>query len=98
MGRESQVGATLHWYSYRLIKPCHAALLQAIADKLIPGLGHSLRIVLVSQVTDSARAFEAMLNADGTPAANLSVLQHVIRGDTKRAEAMREFNGKTSSH
>ena len=68
------------------------ALLEAIADKLIPGLPPSLRIVLVSQVEDSTRALGVVLDESGKPLEGLSVLQHVVRGDTERAAAMREFN------
>ena len=64
----------------------YTALLQAIADKLIPGLSPSLRIVLVSQVEDSSRALDSSLPDD------VSVLQHVIHGDAKREAAMQEFN------
>lgn len=70
--------------------------MEAIADKLIPGLAQSLRIVLVSQVEDSARALGVVLDESGKPVEGLSVLQHVILGDMERAEAMREFNCKTS--
>lgn len=62
------------------------ALLQAIADKLIPGISTGIRILLVSQVQDTSNA---LLSEDG----DTSVLQHVIHGDKKRTEAMKEFEG-----
>lgn len=70
-----------------------AALLQAIADKLIPGIGKALRIVLVSQVTDSLRASDEAAALSSLSLNDLSVLQHVVRGDVKRAQAMKEFEG-----
>ena len=92
MALESQVRA--RWTSGSIVYSdfTSTALLQAIADKLIPGLPHSLRIVLVSQVTDSARALGVVLDEAGKPVEELTVLQHVIQGDIKRAHAMREFN------
>ncbi|KAL0956788.1 hypothetical protein HGRIS_002907 [Hohenbuehelia grisea] len=68
-----------------------STLLQCIADKLIPGIGKSLRVVLVSQVTDSARASEVLGNAGNDP----SVLQHVVQGDAERTTAMSEFQSLT---
>lgn len=70
--------------------------MQAIADKLIPGLSQSLRIVLVSQVTDSARAVDSVQEVKGQASEPLSVLKHVVRGDTRRTAAMREFDRKRS--
>ncbi|KAI0343208.1 P-loop containing nucleoside triphosphate hydrolase protein [Trametopsis cervina] len=61
-----------------------STLLQAIADKLIPGISNGIRILLVSQVQDTSNA---LLSEDG----DTSVLQHVIHGDKKRSEAMKEF-------
>ena len=61
------------------------ALLQAVADKLIPGISTSVRILLVSQVEDTSYA---LLDEDK----DTTVLQHVIHGDKKRADAMKEFD------
>lgn len=62
----------------------NTALLHAIADKLIPGLGKSLRILLVSQIEDAS----AVVDSEGE-----TVLQHVVKGDKERVKAMREFEG-----
>jgi ATP-binding cassette subfamily F protein 3 len=48
-----------------------STLLVALADKLIPGLSTSIRILLLSQVEDAARAGEK---------SGVSVLEHVIAG------------------
>ncbi|KAF9491905.1 P-loop containing nucleoside triphosphate hydrolase protein [Pleurotus eryngii] len=61
-----------------------STLLEALAEKLIPGLGKALRIVLVSQVTDTIR----IVGHDG----EMSVLKHVIHGDVEREKAIHEFN------
>ena len=89
-GQENRVSPDA--YSVKTTCSHHTALLQAIADKLIPGLSQSLRIVLVSQVTDSARAVDHTQDVRGETAGPLSVLQHVVRGDIRRTAAMREFN------
>ncbi|KAI0091739.1 P-loop containing nucleoside triphosphate hydrolase protein [Irpex rosettiformis] len=65
-----------------------STLLQAIADKLIPGISTSVRILLVSQVEDTNYA---LLDED----AHTAVLQHVIHGDRKRTDAMKEFDALT---
>ncbi|THG96692.1 hypothetical protein EW026_g5188 [Hermanssonia centrifuga] len=67
-----------------------STLLQALSDKLIPGLSKSLRIVLVSQVTDSTRDEQGSANSE-----DISVLMHVVHGDKQRGEAMREFEELT---
>ena len=64
------------------------ALLQAIADKLIPGLGKSLRILLVRQIEDGLQVAESE---------DESVLQHVVKGDKERMKAMDEFQGQPPS-
>jgi hypothetical protein len=64
------------------------ALLQAIAEKLIPGLQKSLRILMVSQITDSAPV------TDGNDNSPVSVMQHVVRGDKRRAQVIEEFDGE----
>jgi ATP-binding cassette subfamily F protein 3 len=66
-----------------------STLLTTIADKLIPGLGPSLRILLLSQVEDSARATEDGAKGEGP----LSVLEHVVRGDKERLAAVEELQG-----
>jgi ATP-binding cassette subfamily F protein 3 len=48
-----------------------STLLTALADKLIPGLSTTIRILLLSQVEDSARA-------ESKP--GVTVLEHVIAG------------------
>lgn len=67
------------------VKSNDSALFQAIADKLIPGLAPSLRILLVSQVQDAERVEDTL----GTT----TVLDHVVTGDKQRTRAMEEFQG-----
>ncbi|KAF7352440.1 Iron complex transport system ATP-binding protein [Mycena venus] len=64
-----------------------STLLTAIADKLIPGLSPSIRILLLSQVEDSVRA------TDTPDAGSISVLEHVVKGDKERQAAVEEFEG-----
>jgi hypothetical protein len=65
--------------------------LTAIADKLIPGLNPSIRILLLSQVEDSARA------TDTPGVGSISVLEHVVKGDKERQAAVEEFEGTFAS-
>lgn len=59
----------------------------AIAEKLIPGLGSKIRILLLSQVADSTRA-TVDEEGEGGP---LRVLEHVVRGDKERLAAVEEL-------
>ncbi|KAJ7167528.1 P-loop containing nucleoside triphosphate hydrolase protein [Mycena filopes] len=68
-----------------------STLLTAIADKLIPGLSPSIRILLLSQVEDSARATEA------PGAESINVLQHVVKGDKERQAAVEELEALTKA-
>ncbi|KAJ7223921.1 P-loop containing nucleoside triphosphate hydrolase protein [Mycena rebaudengoi] len=68
-----------------------STLLTAIADKLIPGLSQSIRILLLSQVEDSARA------TDVSGGASVNVLEHVVKGDKERQAAMEEFEALTAA-
>lgn len=72
------------------MKSLAIALLEALAEKLIPGLGKILRIVLVSQVTDTIR-----IVGHGE---EMSVLEHVIHGDVEREKAIHEFNCRRSAN
>ncbi|KAK4701684.1 hypothetical protein P7C70_g4544, partial [Phenoliferia sp. Uapishka_3] len=65
-----------------------STLLTAIAEKLIPGLAPSIRILLLSQVEDSTRATDD----DGGDTGPLSVLEHVVRGDKERLAAVEELD------
>ncbi|KAJ7734035.1 P-loop containing nucleoside triphosphate hydrolase protein [Mycena maculata] len=67
-----------------------STLLTAIADKLIPGLSPSIRILLLSQVEDSARATDA-------PGDSVNVLQHVVKGDKERQAAVEELEVLTKA-
>ncbi|KAJ7740893.1 P-loop containing nucleoside triphosphate hydrolase protein [Mycena olivaceomarginata] len=70
---------------------CYCRLLTAIADKLIPGLNPSIRILLLSQVEDSARA------TDTPGVGSISVLEHVVKGDKERQAAVEEFEALTKA-
>ncbi|KAH8102112.1 P-loop containing nucleoside triphosphate hydrolase protein [Cristinia sonorae] len=63
-----------------------STLLQAVADKLIPGLSKSLGVLLVSQIEDGTQVSESEEE---------TVLQHVVKGDKERMKAMREFEALT---
>ncbi|KAJ7741040.1 P-loop containing nucleoside triphosphate hydrolase protein [Mycena metata] len=65
-----------------------STLLTAISEKLIPGLSPSIRILLLSQVEDSARATEAQ-------GESINVLQHVVKGDKERQAAVEELEALT---
>lgn len=64
-----------------------STLLTAIADKLIPGINPSLRILLLSQVEDSTRSSQDT---------SLSVLEHVVRGDKARFVQVQRHDGEFS--
>ncbi len=66
------------------------ALLQALADKLIPGLSPSLQITLVSQVLDETA--QAPIGAEGKSVKDINVLDFVVSGHVARKEALQEFN------
>ncbi|KAJ7368722.1 P-loop containing nucleoside triphosphate hydrolase protein [Mycena albidolilacea] len=68
-----------------------STLLTAIADKLIPGLNPSIRILLLSQVEDSARA------TDTPGVGSINVLEHVVKGDKERQAAVEEFEALTKA-
>ncbi|KAL1719921.1 P-loop containing nucleoside triphosphate hydrolase protein [Schizophyllum commune] len=61
-----------------------STLLRAIADKLIPGIPENLRILLAGQVESALR--DADEKAD-----ELTVLQAVVRSDSKREVALKEY-------
>ncbi|KAM0747556.1 P-loop containing nucleoside triphosphate hydrolase protein [Meredithblackwellia eburnea MCA 4105] len=63
-----------------------STLLTAVADKLIPGIGAGIRILLLSQVEDSERASKEE-QAAGGQGRTVSVLEHVVRGDKERLRA-----------
>ncbi|KAJ7831894.1 P-loop containing nucleoside triphosphate hydrolase protein [Mycena leptocephala] len=68
-----------------------STLLTAIADKLIPGLSPSIRILLLSQVEDSARA------TDTPGVESINVLEHVVKGDKERQAAVEELETLTKA-
>jgi ATPase subunit of ABC transporter with duplicated ATPase domains len=61
-----------------------STLFTALADKLIPGINPSIRILLLSQVEDSTRASEDE---------SLTVLEHVVRGDKERFLQVQRHQG-----
>ncbi|KAJ6616249.1 P-loop containing nucleoside triphosphate hydrolase protein [Mycena sp. CBHHK59/15] len=68
-----------------------STLLTAIADKLIPGLSPSIRILLLSQVEDSARATDVL------GVSSVNVLEHVVKGDKERQASMEDFQALTTA-
>ncbi|GAA6058948.1 hypothetical protein JCM10212_002900 [Sporobolomyces blumeae] len=65
-----------------------STVLTALADKLIPGINPSIRILLLSQVEDSTRASEDE---------SMSVLDHVVRGDKRRFEQLQRHQALTAA-
>lgn len=59
-----------------------STLLKAVAERLIPGLNPTIRVLLLSQIEDAERG----LNEGGG-----TVLEHVVRGDKGRQRAVDEF-------
>ncbi|KAJ7498543.1 P-loop containing nucleoside triphosphate hydrolase protein [Mycena latifolia] len=70
-----------------------STLLTAIADKLIPGLSPSIKILLLSQVEDSARATENLKPGEDST----NVLEHVVKGDKQRQAAVEELEALTKA-
>lgn len=62
-----------------------STVLQAIADKLIPGIPPTLRIHIVSQVEE---------NSQESDIADRTALQRVLDGHVERTSALREKSGK----
>ncbi|KAH7341316.1 P-loop containing nucleoside triphosphate hydrolase protein [Rhizoctonia solani] len=67
-----------------------STILKALADKIIPGVTENLRILLVGQV-EGALSFDS--NEDKTQS---TVVQVVIRSDSRRETAMWEFKTLTT--
>ncbi|GAA6024343.1 hypothetical protein JCM8202_003687 [Rhodotorula sphaerocarpa] len=67
-----------------------STLFKALAKKLIPGINPSTRILLLSQVEDTVRAAEKV-NSD------LSVLDHVVRGDKELLAANERHRALTAA-
>lgn len=64
-----------------------------MSEKLIPGLGPSMKILLLSQVDESARS----LLVQESGAEVRTVLEHVLSGDKERMKAVLELEGILSS-
>jgi hypothetical protein len=60
-----------------------AVLLQAIADKLIPGIAENMRILLVTQIVEA-----------NSPYLDLSIVQSVIQADARRESVLKEYEGE----
>lgn len=77
-----------------------STLLQAIARKLIPGIGQKIRILLLSQIEDATGSLDIVTesgNANGGVASaesKLTALEHVVRGDAERLRLLQEAEGK----
>ncbi|SCV69181.1 BQ2448_2201 [Microbotryum intermedium] len=68
-----------------------STLFEALDQKLIPGLPSELKILLLSQVQDSNRATEEASKD------SISVLDHVVRGDKERMNALLELEALTKA-
>ena len=70
-----------------------STVLQALADRLIPGIPSSLRIHIVSQV-DTETSAENSTGAEGKKEAGAqTALQRVLDGHVERRKALRERTG-----
>jgi hypothetical protein len=69
------------------------ALLTALAQRIIPGLGKQIRILLLSQIDDHSDAVKAdIINGDElSESSKETVVEHVIKGDVKRCAAVANF-------
>jgi hypothetical protein len=79
----------------------HAAILKAIADKLIPGIATSTRISILQQTTfqKQERALPDIsgLRVDEPPKkSEQSALQYVVESDAHRNDYLREVAGAVS--
>lgn len=61
-------------------------MLQAIADKLIPGIPPSLRVHIVSQVAEGG-------SEDTSETGQRTAVQRVLDGHVERTDALREREG-----
>jgi hypothetical protein len=74
------------------------ALLQAIAERLIPGISDTLRIASLEQIVvdrsdkSASVPLPQSLVEEGQQNQNLSSLDYVIHNDVTRDNQMREFN------
>lgn len=55
-------------------------LLQAIADKIIPGVPVNMRILLVNQIQE-----------EGSPTLELTITQFVVKSDVRREAASQQY-------
>ncbi|GAA5993553.1 hypothetical protein JCM10908_000108 [Rhodotorula pacifica] len=65
-----------------------STLFKALAEKLIPGINPTTRILLLSQVEDTVR---------GTVTEDLSVLEHVVNGDKELVKARERHKALTTA-
>jgi hypothetical protein len=78
----------------------YAALLKAIAEKLIPGIPEETRVVLLQQThlsdantEDETHASESSIRSQGP-----TVLEEVIERATSKAEVQQEINSQYVPH
>lgn len=69
-----------------------STLFKALADKLIPGINPTTRILLLSQIDDTVRGYTAALDAAGK---EVSVLDHVVNGDKELVKARERHQALT---
>lgn len=68
----------------------YVALLQALADKIIPGLPPSLRVHIVTQIDENDQA-------SSSDSKSMTVLEHVLDGHTERKRALQQKAGECPS-
>ncbi|GAB1199225.1 hypothetical protein APSETT444_008571 [Aspergillus pseudonomiae] len=69
-----------------------AALLRAMADKLVPGIPHSTRIAILQQTETASEADLKDFAAEEAENKNKTVLQYVLSSDHSRSELVHKMN------
>jgi hypothetical protein len=81
----------------RLIDSSTTALLQAIAEKLIPGVPENLTALLVGQIEEhDDEEYSSAGKTSTSPPVSLSVLEKVIKSDKNRENVLKEFESGPS--
>lgn len=89
-GKSSQSILSDSWDGVNQVDPCVAAVLQALADDIIPGIPPTLRIHIVSQVAEAG-------SEDTSEAGQRTAVQRVLDGHVERNEALKKREGEQST-
>lgn len=75
-----------------------AALLRAMADKLVPGIPHSTRIAILQQTETASEEDVKDFAAEEAENKHKTVLQYVLSSDHSRNEVVQKMNCKPPIH